>query len=90
MVTHGIVVSTHSRAKAAAVIRSILQILGKSFNTQPREGGCVHGGGGEVNIVSVSTHSRAKAAAFPSCFIFFNKKFQHTAARRRLLKDFLD
>ena len=55
-------VSTHSRAKAAAkIIYNEINDL-QSFNTQPREGGCQIG---ELKKMTyeVSTHSRAKAAA---------------------------
>ena len=55
------------------------------FNTQPRGGGC------SVNItyttttIYVSTHSRAEAAASPEIAKRLSpRKFQHTAARRRL------
>ena len=56
-------VSTHSRAEAAAapVGRTFRKI--KSFNTQPRGGGCVVNVRSPINT-SVSTHSRAEAAAF--------------------------
>ena len=79
-------VSTHSRAEAAAC-RHLLGInIRDCFNTQPRGGGCLSGGdleplfnrcfntqprgGGcdgtpipKVKVISVSTHSRAEAAA---------------------------
>ena len=57
-------VSTHSRTKAAAFSTANFQLFTKSFNTQPREGGCLL-----LEILSampmikVSTHSRAEAAA---------------------------
>ena len=56
-------VSTHSRAEAAAFNRLIAICQPRSFNTQPRGGGCL------INtillslLVLVSTHSRAEAAA---------------------------
>ena len=56
-------VSTHSRPKAAAIqnFPQLQAIYG--FNTQPPEGGCpVNPYRGELNF-SVSTHSRPKAAA---------------------------
>ena len=58
-----IVVSTHSRAEAAAC----------QFHR-------------EWDVVTVSTHSRAEAAATLH-HVFYGQctKFQHTAARRRLL-----
>ena len=57
-----IVVSTHSRAEAAA-------FLARFFNYRHR----------------VSTHSRAEAAALDLLDFWRWLKFQHTAARRRLL-----
>ena len=78
-------VSTHSRAEAAAWIdpATAKSILG--FNTQPRGGGCFPDELGGVITADVSTHSRAEAAAI----IYIRQKgvfprFQHTAARRRL------
>ena len=57
----------------------------KSFNTQPREGGCEAVFREACAGSPVSTHSRAKAAA---CLISVKHSgiagFQHTAARRRL------
>ena len=55
-------VSTHSRPKAAAFFKPVQPCRGRSFNTQPPEGGC-----GRLKLplafVLVSTHSRPKAAA---------------------------
>ena len=102
-------VSTHSRAEAAAIKQVGFLDLLKSFNTQPRGGGCdpvpV-----KSNGVFVSTHSRAEAAACITASVAavsasFNTQprgggcsqlftlyclvtqFQHTAARRRLLRN---
>ena len=59
----GKIVSTHSRAEAAAIF--MIEVLKKlyGFNTQPRGGGCIK----------------------PFLGLYFFVKFQHTAARRRLL-----
>ena len=57
-----IIVSTHSRPKAAAFGEMQKKIKGVSFNTQPPEGGCPS-----------STITRTE-----------RRRFQHTAARRRL------
>ena len=55
------------------------------FNTQPPEGDC--GYGGVVPPVRrVSTHSRPKATAVRAVVRGMVVLFQHTAARRRLLK----
>ena len=43
MVVHGFCVSTHSRPKAAACMQRQRLALGRRFNTQPPEGGCVRG-----------------------------------------------
>ena len=59
-----IIVSTHSRTKAAAIKRLRLGKRLKCFNTQPHEGGC------KEDIFTAEERVR----------------FQHTAARRRLLR----
>ena len=56
-------VSTHSRAKAAADRTFLFYPFIDCFNTQPREGGCIHKGQDVEHWFKVSTHSRAKAAA---------------------------
>ena len=75
-------VSTHSRPKAAGGVFCMKKMIWRSFNTQPPEGGwfCPF----RIIIIRVSTHSRPKAAGFFSAFYFFGRRFQHTAARRRL------
>ena len=57
-----IVVSTHSRPKAAAPVRFSIAITKRSFNTQPPEGGWIVSLRFNLNT-EVSTHSRPKAAA---------------------------
>ena len=37
----GVLVSTHSRAKAAAALPHTIKVQSQCFNTQPREGGCL-------------------------------------------------
>ena len=58
-----------------------------SFNTQPPEGGwfqLLHQG----THITVSTHSRPKAAGRNStAWRLAKSKFQHTAARRRLVPE---
>ena len=55
-------VSTHSRAEAAAGKKLPYCIILASFNTQPRGGGCKIKCG-NLPAILVSTHSRAEAAA---------------------------
>ena len=55
-------VSTHSRPKAAAHAQELRQTTGRSFNTQPPEGGCLRLNRRQDSL-QVSTHSRPKAAA---------------------------
>ena len=57
------------------------------FNTQPREGGCKIGKFPLKSITYVSTHSRAETAALALDAPNKSAKFQHTAARRRLLPE---
>ena len=79
------VVSTHSRPKAAANVKSITIRKWSGFNTQPPEGGCQSEIRGLMMAHDVSTHSRPKAAAcVPSVYAISVFLFQHTAARRRL------
>ena len=53
-------VSTHSRPKAAGFFYISINLL-TGFNTQPPEGGCFFSGG-SFDGFGVSTHSRPKAA----------------------------
>ena len=55
-------VSTHSRPKAAASACNLILYNIICFNTQPPEGGCLYPPV-SYNINGVSTHSRPKAAA---------------------------
>ena len=85
MIKPPILVSTHSRAEAAAQPLKAWFPLRCGFNTQPRGGGCI------LDCILlifswVSTHSRAEAAARSQATSFSRiLMFQHTAARRRLL-----
>ena len=65
-------VSTHSRLKAAGLQHGQLRRLGKSFKTQPPEGGCRISAPPRL-IRVVSTHSRLKAAVFAVGFGFDDK-----------------
>ena len=78
-------VSTHSRAEAAAGGFCDLTKQERSFNTQPRGGGCQTDSFSDALLAYVSTHSRAEAAASGIVIYRSVKMFQHTAARRRLL-----
>ena len=80
---HGLV-STHSRPKAAARPAPCRRPARSRFNTQPPEGGCMTMSEWEELISAVSTHSRPKAAAQPTPRPPPPRRFQHTAARRRL------
>ena len=77
-----LIVSTHSRPKAAAWLRFRLAFK-RRFNTQPPEGGCLEKWV-NLDLWNVSTHSRPKAAERGRPIILSNRTFQHTAARRRL------
>ena len=77
-------VSTHSRPKAAGSLIFWRCWKIASFNTQPPEGGWMKNQR-SAKVIQVSTHSRPKAAgvvAFLSQGLL--RRFQHTAARRRL------
>ena len=56
-------VSTHSHPKVAAITPQTCRPVARSFNTQPREGGCSARTTAPDERNPVSTHSRAKAAA---------------------------
>ena len=56
------IVSTHSRAEAAAYTTNKIKHRIASFNTQPPEGGCRIKSDSRA-VLPVSTHSRPKAAA---------------------------
>ena len=77
-------VSTHSRAEAAAD-QKIDKILSVEVSTHSRAEAAA------ANLILtqaaglVSTHSRAEAAASPNSTSQLICRFQHTAARRRLL-----
>ena len=79
-------VSTHSRPKAAG--RSAFQKSAflPCFNTQPPEGGWVNNQHFK-GFKNVSTHSRPKAAGKAVLYSISIIRFQHTAARRRLVDE---
>ena len=58
----------------------------RSFNTQPPEGGWVIAFLAHIGVAVVSTHSRPKAAGENLQEYVSECKFQHTAARRRLVR----
>ena len=60
---HLLMVSTHSRAEAAALLPVFASVTFIGFNTQPRGGGCPRRKDRLSRLIVVSTHSRAEAAA---------------------------
>ena len=60
-----VIVSTHSRPKAAGNSRYYFNTTYFSFNTQPPEGGWYAGPEMTQEKLAVSTHSRPKAAGAP-------------------------
>ena len=77
-------VSTHSRAKAAALSTCKTTALLPSFNTQPREGGC---GRRQINLEGkiMFQHTAARRRLHAAYRVLsLIPPFQHTAARRRL------
>ena len=80
-----ITVSTHSRAEAAASQFSAF-LISVAVSTHSRaEAAAPDTTNGKIKG-TVSTHSRAEAAALIGFRIFLIRRFQHTAARRRLPK----
>ena len=77
-------VSTHSRPKAAGFCRYSAGFSNRCFNTQPPEGGWAETREDPAAFI-VSTHSRPKAAGKSRRQNAGRVKFQHTAARRRLV-----
>ncbi len=76
-------VSTLSRPKAADIHTSSDNTTSR-FNTQPPEGGCRRY---QIayDALQVSTLSRPKAAEIAPQDNLYKQRFQHSAARRRLL-----
>ena len=71
--------------EGGCAMRAFFVIGASCFNTQPPEGGCLTGGRSHA-MQTVSTHSRPKAAAGSDSYGPMGPiRFQHTAARRRLL-----
>ena len=78
-------VSTHSRPKAAGIeFSSSFSPIG-GFNTQPPEGGWVFGRAGGRNCQCFNTQPPEGGWPSVTVFAFDNNRFQHTAARRRLV-----
>ena len=79
-------VSTHSRPKAAAVILAIWRCrLDVSTHSRPKAAAAWDAAKTRQEVVS--THSRPKAAAMSYTDALLATLFQHTAARRRLLRN---
>ena len=79
-------VSTRSRPKAAGMFINLAPVDCFGFNTQPPEGGWFSYGSIASTPIAVSTRSRPKAAGAKATITMKLKKFQHAAARRRLVK----
>ena len=79
-----VIVSTHSRPKAAGRRWGNQKTQVVCFNTQPPEGGWLTKPQ-PSDTDRVSTHSRPKAAARMRDQNSCDVRFQHTAARRRLV-----
>ena len=78
-----LVVSTHSRPKAAGKWLRLLQYLEQFQHTAARRRLAGNGVDG-MESTKVSTHSRPKAAGLKRLVWVMTGVFQHTAARRRL------
>ena len=76
-------VSTHSRAEAAANKLALWQQK-KAVSTHSRAEAAAQSSRLSRTGFTVSTHSRAEAAAGGFSHLKSDKRFQHTAARRRL------
>ena len=74
----------HTAARRRLETQKADQIGRHGFNTQPPEGGWTTKTGNDGSAAKVSTHSRPKAAGFLPLKEQALRKFQHTAARRRL------
>ena len=80
-----LLVSTHSRPKAAAPAQPLPPLARCCFNTQPPEGGC-SGAKAKLPCKRWFQHTAARRRLpSPSPTPCFAALFQHTAARRRLL-----
>ena len=83
-----IMVSTHSRPKAAGRIKTRLYIPPIGFNTQPPEGGWHTLGYIVKRKVSFNTQPPEGGWSHIISYLLFHFLFQHTAARRRLEADY--
>ena len=82
-------VSTHSRAKAAAIYLHPGLYQFDCFNTQPREGGCLYPSSPPLACWGFNTQPREGGCIHLFVGGYKIRWFQHTAARRRLLFLFL-
>ena len=78
-------VSTHSRPKAAANDAAIVQATTTCFNTQPPEGGCMESPSLLDTLYGFNTQPPEGGCKLLVLPLMTKHKFQHTAARRRLL-----
>ena len=77
-------VSTHSRAEAAAQAFVLPTPLAPCFNTQPRGGGCGRKRNRGSGKRCFNTQPRGGGCDTRNALLLTLGKFQHTAARRRL------
>ena len=77
-------VSTHSRPKAAGSISHISYQIQSCFNTQPPEGGWPNSTMPKCKVTCFNTQPPEGGWIFNTLLKKYQRKFQHTAARRRL------
>ena len=80
-----LLVSTHSRPKAAAKRKRVFAFCNKSFNTQPPEGGCQEQHHTHRQTLRFQHTAARRRLPQKLLTIAVLMVFQHTAARRRLL-----
>ena len=76
------IVSTHSRAKAAAHLLTRVRPLFIRFNTQPREGGCIFVTL-RLGVVFQFQHTAARRRLLPCLYLYrtFGKVSTHSRAK---------
>ena len=77
-------VSTHSRAEAAATEGARCENSQPGFNTQPRGGGCSTQSATRPCVECFNTQPRGGGCTAGELLKVYEAMFQHTAARRRL------
>ena len=81
------IVSTHSRPKAAGMCCDNGKVQPYCFNTQPPEGGWVFGCVQPFVMVGFNTQPPEGGWFRVVAFDIYFRRFQHTAARRRLVSN---